>query len=296
MKIAVTGATGFVGRSLVEALKSRGSEVVTIGRGSGSSVKWDVEAEKLDASALEGCDAVVHLAGENIAAARWTPEQKDRIRDSRVRGTALLARTLASLEKKPGQFISASATGFYGLNDGSAAFDEDSPVGSDFLAGVCRDWEAAADPARDANIRTVHLRIGVVLGPDGGAIGKMIVPFKLGLGGNIADGRQVMSWISRTDLVAAILHILDTPDLSGPFNAVAPAPASNAQFTKAMGQVLKRPTIFPMPAFAARLAFGAEMADAILIRGARVASKKLQESGFTFKHSDVTDALRDELS
>lgn len=299
MKIAITGASGFVGRDLAKQLEERGDEVLRIGRGPGnpdkSIVQWDIDKKRLDPAALSGCDAVIHLAGEGVAAKRWTPEQKMKIRNSRVGGTALLAEALASLEIKPSVMISASAIGFYGLNDGTTSFDESSPAGHDFLAGVCHDWEEATRPAAEAGVRTVNLRIGVVLGRDGGAVDKMLTPFKMGLGGIIADGNQIMSWISRTDLVAAILHALDSHSLSGPLNAVAPEPVSNRVFTKAMGAALKRPTLFPMPSFAARMAFGAEMADSILIGGARVSSKKLQESGFGFKHSTVLDALNDEL-
>jgi uncharacterized protein (TIGR01777 family) len=244
----------------------------------------------IDAAELAGVDAVVHLAGENIAAQRWTEAFKKRFLDSRLRGTHLLCQTLAGLASKPAVLVSASATGYYG-DRGAEPVDESSPPGRGFLADVCQQWEVATHPARDANIRIVNLRIGVVLSRDGGALNKMLTPFRLGLGGVIGSGQQYLSWIALDDLVSAIQHALSAAAMSGPVNAVAPGAVTNREFTKTLGRVLKRPTIFAMPAFAARLAFG-EMADEMLLSGARVEPRALSAAGFEFTHSQLEPTLR----
>jgi uncharacterized protein len=293
MRVLVTGATGFVGSAVVALLTSSGDEVIPVSRKPGlthNSITWDPAAGKLDPAALEGMDAVVHLAGENIAAARWTPAEKARIRDSRVQGTRLLAESLGRLSRRPKVMVSASAVGFYGSR-GEQLLDETSSAGTGFLAEVCLDWEAAAKPVAAAGIRVVHLRIGMVLSPEGGALAKMLTPFQMGVGGIIGDGQQYMSWIALNDLAAVIRHAIVTETLSGPVNAVAPQAVTNRQFTKTLGHVLGRPTIFPMPAFAARLAFG-EMADALLLCSSRVVPRRLIASRYEFRHPELEAALR----
>lgn len=297
MKILVSGSSGLVGSALLPVLRSAGHEVVRLVRGpSGLSgpgdatVQWDPEKGELDGSRLEGIEAVVHLAGENIAARRWTAAQKARIRDSRVRGTALLSDRLANLAQPPATLVAASAIGFYG-DRGDELLDEDSASGNDFLSEVCRQWEAASLPASEKGIRVVRLRLGIVLSPRGGALAKMLLPFKLGAGGKIGSGRQHLSWIALDDAVGAIGHALTDSNLSGPVNAVAPNPATNLEFTKTLGKVLSRPTLFPMPGFAARIAFG-EMAEALLLAGARVEPRRLAGSGYSFQFPTLEGALR----
>lgn len=292
MKILVSGSTGLVGSALVPALQSSGHEVVRLVRSSTSgsgSVIWDPMSGHLSTANLEGIDAAVHLAGENIAARRWTPAQKDRIRESRVAGTRLLAETLARLKKPSQTLVCASAIGFYG-DRSDQPLNEDSPPGTGFLSDTCREWEAAAKPALDRGIRVVHLRTGLVLASRGGALAKMLTPFRLGIAGIIGSGRQYMSWISLDDLVAVISNSLSNERLRGPVNAVAPNPVTNYEFTKTLGRVLRRPTLFPMPAFAARLAFG-EMADGLLLASTRVEPKRLLDSGFRFRFPELEAAL-----
>jgi uncharacterized protein (TIGR01777 family) len=250
---------------------------------------WNPSAGQIDLGSATACDAVVHLAGENIAA-RWTAERKARIRDSRVNGTRLLCEALARLTNPPKVLVSASATGFYGSR-GDEWLDEQSAPGAGFLAGVCQAWEAATKPAADAGIRVVNLRLGIVLARDGGALAKMLPVFRTGLGGKIGSGGQHWSWITLNDLLAAIQHVIATPGLSGPVNAVAPAAATNAEFTRILGSVLSRPTLFPVPAFGARLLFG-EMADETLLASARVRPSRLLETGFDFQFPRLEAAFR----
>jgi uncharacterized protein (TIGR01777 family) len=292
MQIAISGASGLVGSALADSLTAGGHQVRRLVRGDarGDDIPWAPEADAIDSAKLEGVDGVVHLAGEGIATGRWNEDKKRRIRDSRVRGTGLVARTLAKLSRRPPVLVCASAVGFYGPR-GDEEVDETTPPGTSFLSEVCRAWESAADPARAAGIRVVHTRFGVVLSEKGGALAKMLPPFRLGAGGRIGSGRQWMSWISIDDVVGAISHALATPSLAGPVNAVAPRPVTNAEFTKTLGHVLSRPTVAPMPAFAARLAFG-EMADELLLTGQRVVPKRLIESGYRFRHGDLEAALR----
>lgn len=298
MIIAVSGSTGLIGTALVEALEGDGHLVRRLvrreARPGGTEIEWDPSAGKLDASALEGVDGVVHLAGENLAGKRWTPQFKQRILESRTLGTTLLCETLAKLNDKPEVLCSASAIGYYG-DRGDELVDESSPPGKGFLAEVCGAWEEATDPARDANIRVINLRIGVVLSEKGGALASMRTPFSLGLGGPIGSGRQYLSWIALEDLVAIIREALVAKAMMGPVNAVAPQPVTNREFAQSLAKALGRPALVPMPAFAARLAFG-EMADEMLLGGARVDPRVLRNLGFRYRFPNLEEALRAILS
>jgi hypothetical protein len=292
----VSGASGFVGSALVASLRQQGANekrlVRSAPRDPATDIAWN-PAAPLDPAALEGLDAVVHLAGESIAGLRWTAGKKARIRESRVAGTRNLAVALAKCAKRPRVLVCASAIGYYG-NRGEEVLREDSPSGSGFLAEVCREWEAAAQPARAAGIRVVHLRFGMVASPTGRALKQMLPPFKLGLGGRLGSGRQYMSWISLDDAVGAIQHALVTDSLAGPVNAVAPDSITNAEFTRTLGAVLRRPTIFPMPAFVLRVLLG-EMGEEILLSSQRVEPARLLASGFKFKHPKLKQALEEML-
>lgn len=299
MNILVSGSTGLVGNALIPALTTAGHEVIRLVRSKSKAparelVHWDPAANYIDAAGLEGLDAVVHLAGESIAAGRWTDAKKARIRDSRVQGTRLLCETLAHTTRPPTTLVCASAIGFYG-DRGDETLTERSPAGTGFLADVCQEWEAATDPARQKGIRVVNCRFGVILSQAGGALAKMLTPFKLGMGGIVGNGQQYMSWITLDDIVGVLLYALTTRDLQGPVNVVSPQPVTNLEFTKALGSVLHRPTVMPLPAFAARLAFG-EMADALLLSSSRVLPTRLQEAGYTFRHPELTAGLRAVLS
>lgn len=299
MKVIVSGASGLIGRALVRSLVADGHGVTRLVRsssqpdGAAVDVSWDPDAGTIDARELEGHDAAVHLAGESIAGGRWTDEKKRRIRESRVKGTRLIAETLARLERKPEVLASASAIGFYG-DRGDESLTEESASGDDFLSEVCREWEKATLPASQAGLRVVHMRFGVVLSGEGGALSKMLTPFKLGVGGTVGSGKQFLSWVDLEDVVGAIKHAVTNASLRGPVNVVAPTPATNAEFTKTLGRVLGRPTIFPVPAFAARLAFG-EMADALLLGGQRVEPARLKSSDYKFAYPDLESSLRHAL-
>ena len=292
--IVVTGASGLIGKRLVASLESAGRRVLRAVRRDvrdpAREFLWDPAQGRIDRDKLVGVDAVVHLAGANVAGKRWTPAYKKLLIESRVQGTQLISEAIAALEPKPRVLTCASAIGFYG-DRGDELVDESSPSGDGFLPDLCLQWERACQPARDAGIRVANMRIGVVLTPDGGALAKMLTPFKLGAGGVIGSGRQYMSWIALGDLVRAIGQVLDDDQLSGPVNLVAPSPATNREFTKTLGKVLFRPTLFPMPAFAARLAFG-EMADELLLASTRVAPTALKRSSFRFDHAELESALR----
>lgn len=295
MKVLVTGASGMVGSTLTQQMTADGHEVVPVVRRDARSgeVQWKPSAGELAVDRLEGFDGVVHLAGENIAEGRWTAAKKARIHDSRVDSTRLLCEKLSQTQRPPKVLVSASAIGFYG-EAGDQPLTEDSPAGEGFLPTVCQQWEAATAPAASAGIRVVQLRIGVVLSVAGGALQKMLLPFRMGAGGRVGSGRQVWSWISIDDLVGVILYALTSESLSGPVNAVAPQAVTNLEFTKTLGRVLKRPTIFPMPAFVARMALG-QMANDLLLASARVVPQKLNQSGFQYRHPDLESALRDLL-
>ena len=294
MRTLITGATGLIGSALAHALRAEGHEVRRLVRSSdglqAGDAHWDPASGEVDAAALEDLDAVVHLAGENIAAGRWTVSRKERIRRSRVQGTRLLCDGLARLTSPPGVIICASAVGYYG-NRGDELLDEQSAPGTGFLADVCAEWEAAADRARERGIRVVHQRLGVVLSERGGALTQMLRVFRLGLGGRLGSGVQYLSWITLEDTVGAIRHGLDTDGLEGPVNTTAPGAVTNAAFTAALGRVLGRPAFCHAPAFALRLALG-EMAEEALLASARAAPTKLLDSGYKFRHPDLEGALR----
>ena len=297
LRIAITGATGLVGSHLVPYLQGGGHTVHRLVRrapAAGSAdIQWDPATGTIDAAALEGVDAVIHLAGENVGA-RWSPARRAAILESRVKGTALLARTLAGLARKPRVFVSASAVGFYGYAGGDQAFDDTAAQGGGYLAEVCRAWEAAAEPARAAGIRVVHPRIGVVLSAEGGALGKQLLPAQMGAGGPIGTGRQWLSWIALDDVLAGLLHLVTHDDLAGPVNLVAPHPVPQRTFARTLGHVLGRPAVLPLPAFAVRAAFG-EMGEEVLLGGQRVVPTALLASGYAFFRPDLEGALRAEL-
>src|SRR3954451_21240089 len=294
MIIAITGSSGLVGRALVHALEADGHLIRPVvrraPRAGANEIRWDPDRGMIDAAEFASVDAVVHLAGENIAAHRWTESFKQKILTSRIRGTKLLCDTLAGLASKPTVLISASAIGYYG-NRGDELLDESATNGRGFLAEVCQQWETATVPARDADIRVVNLRIGFVLSKQGGGLAKMLTPFRLGLGGVIGSGNQYMSWIALDDLIRVIQFTLSAAALAGPVNAVAPAPVTNREFTKTLGRILHRPTVFPMPAFAAKLAFG-EMAKDMLLGGVRVEPGALKNARFEFLYPQLDAALR----
>ena len=304
MRILICGSTGLVGSALVAHLQEKGDEVLRLVRDRNAlgpnDIFWDPAAGQLEADKLEGVDAVVNLAGENVATGRWTTAKKARIRDSRVKGAQLLSKALVGLRRKPQALIAASAIGFYG-DRGDDLLDEHSAPGEGFLPDVCREWEAASQAAQAAQaaeaggIRVALLRIGVVLSTRGGALAKLLTPFKLGLGGRIGHGRQYMSWITLTDLVRVIDFALNTESLRGPVNAVAPQPVTNADFAKELGRALSRPALAPLPAFVARALFG-EMGETLLLAGAHVLPAKLKQAGFSFEHPDLRTALAAELA
>lgn len=294
MDVAITGSHGLIGTALSRSLRDDGHVVVPVVRGGDGSggrvVRWDVEAATIDADALEGVDAVVHLAGAGVASGPWTDERRRRIRESRTRGTALLAEALAGLDTKPAVLVSGSAIGYYG-DRGDEELTEASPAGDDFLAQVCHDWEAATGMAEAAGIRVARIRSGVVLSTEGGALAAQLRPFKLGLGGPAGDGRQWLSWITLDDEVGAIRFLLDR-DVSGPVNLTAPIPVRNAEFTGTLGRVLHRPTVVRIPRLLTRLPGGVgDLVESLLFTSARVAPTVLTEAGYRFGHGDLGSAL-----
>jgi uncharacterized protein (TIGR01777 family) len=293
MNILITGASGLIGSAVVSFLTTHGHSVTRLVRSQPRpgerTVHWEPMTGISDVNALKGVDAVVHLAGENIAE-RWTAAKKVNIRDSRVKGTQVLCEALTRLVPAPKVLVSASAIGYYG-DRGEENLTEESAPGSGFLAEVCRAWEGATEPARQKGIRVVPLRLGMVLSSTGGALAKMLPPFRLGLGGVLGSGRQYMSWIALDDAVSVIHHAIVTEALQGPTNAVAPQAVTNQEFTKTLGKVLGRPTVVPLPAFAARLLFG-EMADELLLASTRVQPAKLLASGYSFRYPGLEGALR----
>ena len=294
MKILVSGSHGLVGTALIQSLVTDGHEVVRLARRKlelgANEIEWHPDHDRIDASRLEGLDAVIHLAGESIASGRWTDEKKRAIRDSRVKGTTLLSRTLAQLAQPPSTFISASAIGYYG-NRGDEVLSETSAPGKDFLSSVCVEWEEATRAASEKGIRTVNARFGIILDAKGGALGKMLTPFRMGIGGRVGDGKQWMSWIGLEDVVGGLKFLLQDATARGPVNLVAPNPVTNAEFTRTLGRVLSRPTLFPIPVFGARMAFG-EMADALLLSSQRVDPAVLEDKGFPFYWPTLEPALQ----
>lgn len=289
MKIAITGASGFVGRTLQRTLREAGHSVCTIGRAAAAAdVAWDPGTGAIDATRLRGIDAVIHLAGANIAQ-RWTERARREIRDSRVDTTALIARTMADLDPRPRVLVSVSGVGIYG-DCGDELVDETHAAGRGFLAEVAQAWEAAALPAREAGIRVVHPRLGVVLHRSGGALAKMLPAFSLGVGGPIGSGQQWMPWVALADLLRALQFFVESPHTSGPYNLVGPEPVRNATFTRTLGQVLGRPAVIPLPAFAIRLLFGAMGAETLL-GGQRASVTRLVDAGFSFRYPTIRTAL-----
>jgi uncharacterized protein (TIGR01777 family) len=295
MKVLITGSSGMIGAALAESLVANGHEVIRLRRQklTDDSPMWDPENGVIDLADVRDINAVVHLAGENVAKGRWNSQKKGRILHSRVMGTKLLADYFSAADYKPDIFVSASAIGVYG-NRGDELVDETSEPGSGFMADVCKQWEAATASASDAGIRVAHARIGVVLSTRGGALKTMLLPFKLGLGGVIGAGKQYMSWVSLDDVVGMIQFLIAHNSLQGPVNLVAPNPVSNREFTKTLGRALHHPTIFPLPAFVARMAFG-EMADELLLASTRVLPKKLIDSGYQFLHPELEEAFEQML-
>ncbi len=290
MKMVISGASGLVGSALAIAARDKGHQVRALVRREprADEIRWSVVDGTIDAAALEGCDAVVHLAGASIGDKRWTEARKAVIRDSRVDGTALLARALAGLEASPKVLVSGSAVGFYG-DCGEHEIDEGAPLGTGFLAEVCNAWENATKPASDAGIRVVYLRTGLVMAKSGGALAAMLPAFKMGAGGPMGSGRQYMPWIALSDHVRAILHCIDT-ELSGPVNATAPTPVPQREFARALGRVLHRPSFVPLPAFALQLLFG-QMGREALLAGQRAIPSALLGSGFVFEYAELEPAL-----
>lgn len=294
MKVLITGATGFIGSHLTAALARQRHEVVRLSRrqpdpADPRQFHWDPAAGVIDERCLDGVDAVIHLAGEGIAERRWNDAVKKAIVDSRVQGTRVLLDAISKLATKPRTFIAASAIGIYGER-GAEDLDEGSQPGQGFLAETCRTWEAETSRAAELGLRLVQARIGVVLGKEGGALGKMLLPFKLGVGGRVGSGRQYMSWVTVQDLVRALLFFLERTECSGVYNVTAPNPVTNAQFTTSLGRALSRPTVFPVPAFAARLAFG-ELADDLLIGGQKVLPTRLKAAGFQWEAPFIGEGL-----
>jgi uncharacterized protein len=291
--VAISGASGLVGTALTASLQADGHRVVRFVRGGvtrDDEIGWDPDQGRIDAPALEGIDAVVHLAGEGIGERRWSPQQKRRIRDSRVKGTAVLAGAVASRERRPRVLVSASAVGYYGSR-GDEILTEDSAPGNDFLAGLCVEWEGETKPVVDAGVRTVIVRSGIVLSAHGGALRNMLVPFRLGLGGKQGSGRQWMSWIALHDEVAALRAAIDDERLRGPVNLVAPNPVTNADFARALGHVLHRPTVLPTPMLPLKLRYGGELVDTLLLGSDRVSPTRLEAVSFPFCYPVLEPAL-----
>lgn len=291
LRIAITGATGLVGSALGPFLTTKGHAVVPVSRRPiAGGIQWDPASGSLDGAAWEGLDAVIHLAGENIAEGRWTDARKRELRNSRVGPTSLLAEMLAGLSRPPRVLISASAVGIYG-NRGDEVLTESSAPSDDFLGDLAQAWEAASAPAAASGIRVVHPRFGVILSPAGGVLERLLTPFRLGVGGPLGDGWQYMSWIAIDDVLAALHHLLLSDTLRGPVNLTAPTPVRNQEFTETLGDVLHRPTVIPVPAFALRAVFG-EMADGLLLTSQRVEPATLSASGYRFRYPELGGALR----
>jgi uncharacterized protein len=294
MEVAITGSHGLIGTALIEALTKSGHTVRRIVRSNGGAndVVWSPTGGSIDAKALAGVDAVVHLAGAGIGDKRWTPAWKTELLESRTKGTTLLSQALADLDRKPAVLLSGSAIGYYGAGD--TAVTEESPAGSGFLADLCVQWEASTAVAETAGIRTAHLRTGIVLSTTGGALKKQLPLFKLGLGGKIGSGRQWQSWVSIDDEVGAIMHLL-TANVSGPVNITSPNPVTNAEFTTALSHAVHRPAIFPIPGFAPKLLLGSELVENLLLTGQKVMPSRLLADGYPFRHATIEAAFADIL-
>ena len=295
MRIAITGSSGLIGSALIRSLEADGHTAVPVVRGGGvpGSIRWDIDAGEIDTAGLEGLDGVVHLAGEGIGEKRWTDEQKQRILESRTKGTALLVGALGSLDATPPVLVSGSAIGYYG-DRGDEQLTEASGPGAGFLSDLCQAWEGAAAPAASAGIRVATIRTGIVLAPHGGALERLAKLTRFGVLGKLGSGKQWMSWISLADEVGAIRFLLER-DVAGPVNLTAPAPVTNAVFTKAIGRVLKRPTFMPIPRFGPNLVIGSELAQALLYDGQRVLPEVLTEAGYEFQHTDLETTLTELL-
>lgn len=299
MKVLISGSSGLVGSALCQRLEAEPDcEIVRLVRKQSpdtqqTSVVWNPAEGQLEPQAFDGVDTVVHLGGVNIAGKRWSPEVKQKIFNSRFQSTSLLASQLASLEQKPSVFLCASAVGFYG-DRGEERLDESSPRGEGFLADVCQAWEQATLPAQDAGIRVVNMRFGMILDRKGGALGQMLTPFKMGVGGRLGSGKQYWSWIALPDVINALQFCLNHSELAGPVNFVAPDEVTNLEFTKTLGKVLSRPTCLPVPAWGVKTAFG-EMGQELMLTSARVIPKKLTEAGFQFQYPQLEDAFRSVL-
>ncbi len=293
MRVLVTGASGFIGSALMHALRQAGHEAVALVRRAPQpgtkEIQWD-PAGAIDGAKLNGADGVIHLAGESVAGGRWNAQRKSRILNSRVQGTQTIAAAMARANPRPRVLVSASANGIY-ADTAERIVTEADPVGSSFLAEVARQWESATCAASDAGIRVAMLRIGVVLSAEGGALARMLPPFRMGLGGRLGSGRQWMSWITLDDLIALFLYALTNDSVRGAVNAVAPNPVTNAEFTRALGAALHRPAIFPVPAFVVRAAFG-EMGEELLLASNRAVPRAALEAGFTFRYPEIGGALR----
>ena len=297
MKIIVTGSGGFIGKPLVSDLRAAGHQVTRLVRReptAADEIAWNPAADTIDIVGLQGADAVFHLAGAGIGDHRWTDSYKQEILDSRVLGTGLLASTLATLERKPSVLVSASAIGWYG-DRGDEILDETAPQGGGFLAEVTAAWEAAAEPATDAGIRVVHPRTGIVLSKDGGVLRRLLLPFKLGVGGRTGSGSQWWSWITLDDEVRALTHLVFSSSLAGPVNLTAPNPVTNREFVGTLGSVMRRPAVLPTPSLALKAVLGSEMADALLFQSQRVVPARLIEDGFTFDAPTLEGAMRSAL-
>ena len=295
MHVAITGATGLIGTALSQALRAGGHRVTGIPRAQPGpdQLQWSPADQRIDAAGLRGVDAVVHLAGEPIAAHRWTAQAKRRIKDSRIAGTRLIAQTLADLDDGPRTLVSVSGIDYYG-DRGDEVLTERSAPGDTFLADVCKVWEASAEPARQAGIRVVHPRIGIILTSQGGALQRMLPLFRMGLGGRFGSGQQYWSWIAFDDVLGVMTHALTTESVTGPINTTAPEPVTNATFATVLGKVLRRPALLPVPSFGPRLVFG-EMADAMVFHSKRVIPEATLASGYTFRYPDLEAGLRSAL-
>jgi len=295
MRIAITGATGMIGSKLTAFLSTQGHQITVITRRVSvhqlqtSVIVWDPALNYIETGQLEGFDVIIHLAGSNVGE-YWSPEHKKNILESRVRSTRLLCESLLKVVSKPRLMICASAIGFYGNHPPQEVLDEESRPGEGFLADVCRQWEEETNILSQAGIRIVRMRLGVVLSKTGGALAKMWLPFQMGIGGILGNGRQMMSWVALDEIPYVVDHLIKTDKMSGVVNVVSPQPVSNAQFTKILGQVMRRPTVLPVPAFVIRSLFG-EMGQNLLLEGAHVIPRRLQESGYQFRFADLKEAL-----